>query len=400
MRNHRRSLVFAFTAVLIGAAFANPGPTTEAAEDLVAIRRVPDGGIQPEAVRDTSGTLHLVYYGGDPSAGDLFYVRSSDDGATFSAPIRVNSQPGSAIARGTIRGGQLAVGPNGRVHVVWNGSGKALPKGLSDPSTGLDGAQFLYARLNDAGTAFEPQRGLMQRSLTLDGGGSIAADGNGNVYAVWHGNEARTGNDGEGRRRVWIARSSNAGRTFDAETPAWNEPTGACACCGMRALSTGGSLYVLYRSATASINRDIFALVSSDGAKTFAGSRVHEWDINACPMTSMSLTAAKSGVAAAWETEGLVYFGMLDARGNVGSRIAPPGEVKGRKHPRLATNANGQTLLVWTEGTSYTKGGSLAWQLFDGAQRPSNPAGRMAGVPAFSFVAVAPRRDGGFTLLY
>jgi hypothetical protein len=36
--------------------------------------------------------------------------------------LRVNSQQGSAIAAGAIRGAHLAVGRNGRVHVAWNGS--------------------------------------------------------------------------------------------------------------------------------------------------------------------------------------------------------------------------------------------------------------------------------------
>ena len=56
------------------------------------------------------GIVHLIYYKGDAGHGDLFYIRSRDEGATFSAPIRVNSQEGSAIAAGTIRGGQIAVG--------------------------------------------------------------------------------------------------------------------------------------------------------------------------------------------------------------------------------------------------------------------------------------------------
>ena len=88
-------------------------------------RRVPHAGIQPEAVVDNAGTLHLIYFSGEPAGGDLYYVRSRDLGATFSTPVRINSQAGSAIATGTIRGGQLALGRTGRVHVVWNGSDAA-----------------------------------------------------------------------------------------------------------------------------------------------------------------------------------------------------------------------------------------------------------------------------------
>jgi DNA-binding beta-propeller fold protein YncE len=48
---------------------------------------------------------------------------------------------------------------------------------------------MLYARLDDAGTAFEPQRNLIQVAAGLDGGGSVAADQAGNVYV------ANTGDD-------------------------------------------------------------------------------------------------------------------------------------------------------------------------------------------------------------
>jgi len=64
--------------------------TTEA---RVTLARVPNGGIQPEAAMDAAGALHLIYFSGDPHAGDVYYVRSTDFGETFSKPIRVNSNP-------------------------------------------------------------------------------------------------------------------------------------------------------------------------------------------------------------------------------------------------------------------------------------------------------------------
>lgn len=70
----------------------------------------------------------------------------------------------------------MAVGKNGRTHVAWNGSSKALLRGSLNPDSGNPGEPMLHARLNDAGTAFEPQRNLMTSSFGLDGGGSVAAD--------------------------------------------------------------------------------------------------------------------------------------------------------------------------------------------------------------------------------
>src|SRR4051812_8789849 len=71
-----------------------------------ALLRVPGNGIQPQVVVDGKGVVHLIYFKGEHGAGDVFYTRS-DDGAHFKEAIRVNSQPGSAIATGNIRGAHL-----------------------------------------------------------------------------------------------------------------------------------------------------------------------------------------------------------------------------------------------------------------------------------------------------
>jgi hypothetical protein len=151
-------------ALVVGAAFSSFG--AEKDTDRVRLYRVPNGGIQPQVALDDRGTLHLVYYTGDAHHGDLLYTRSKDGGASFSTALRVNNG-GTAIAAGTIRGAQLALGKAGRVHVGWNGSTDAGPL---NPDSGKPGAPMLYTRLNDAGDAFEPERNLMLHSFGLDGG--------------------------------------------------------------------------------------------------------------------------------------------------------------------------------------------------------------------------------------
>ena len=260
--------------------------------EAVSIRRVPNGGIQPQIAVETNGTIHMIYFSGDPKSGNLFYVRSSASGAAFSRPLRVNSQEGSVIAVGTIRGGQIAVGGNGRIHVAWNGSNTALPTGPINPDDGKPGNPMLYTRLNDQGTAFEPQRNLMLRTFGLDGGGTVAADTAGNVYVAWHGKGSGAA-EGEAGRQVWVAESHDSGKTFAAEVPAWNNATGACGCCGMAMFATSdGTLLALYRSATENVHRDIYLIASKDRGESFQGSMVHPWEINACPMSSMSFAAS------------------------------------------------------------------------------------------------------------
>jgi hypothetical protein len=362
--------------------------------------RVPAGGIQPQMALDDGGVLHLVYYTGDAHHGDLFYTRSKDDGTTFSAALPIN-QGGSAISTGTIRGAQLALGQGGRVHVAWNGSNDSGPL---NPDSGKNGAPMLYSRLDDAAKAFEPQRNLMLHSFGLDGGGSIAADRSGNVYVAWHGvaqSEAKgTGKEGEARRRVWVTKSADNGKSFSTEAKAWADETGACGCCGMKTFADRqGNVFVLYRSATESVHRDMYLLSSLDHGGTFQGKLIHKWNINACPMSSMDFAENADTVVAAWETGGQVYWTRVN--GTCASEPnSAPGEGKGRKHPRVAINRSGEVLFVWTEGTGWQKGGALAYQLYDRNGQPSGESKQIAGIPTWSFAAAVAMPDHRFLIVY
>jgi hypothetical protein len=373
-------------------AFARPAP--DETLHKVAVLRVPDHGIQPQVAVDAEGVVHLLYFKGEPGAGDVFYARSKD-GAHFSHPLRVNSQPGSVIAIGNIRGAHLALGKGGRPHVAWNGSGRARPLAPGD------GTPMLYTRLDDSGKAFEPQRNVIQSAPGLDGGGSVAADGAGNVYVFWHAPDP--GKRGEDNRRVWVAVSTDEGKTFAAEKATYEEPTGACGCCGMRAFADGkGTIYALYRGAKDTRQRDMYLLTSADKGKSFRGEDVHGWSIDACPMSSEAFAAGPEGlVVAAWETKGQVYFARLDAKtGKWSAPVAAPGESRERKHPSVAVNAKGEMLLAWTEGMGWERGGTLLWQVYDPDGKPTEERGHAAGVPVWSLVGAFVRPDGRFTVVY
>jgi hypothetical protein len=153
-----RSILLAGSVIALTTRLA---AATKANQQDVNLIRVPDAGIQPQVAVDSNGVLHLIYLKGDAGSADIYYVDKPPGAAEFSKPIRVNSEPGSAMAIGSVRGPQLAIGRNGRVHVAWIG---AHPEG---PKKALP---MLYTRLNDAKTAFEPERNVMQFATGLDGG--------------------------------------------------------------------------------------------------------------------------------------------------------------------------------------------------------------------------------------
>ena len=206
-----------------------------------------------------------------------------------------------------------------------------------------------------------------------------------------------------GDRRVWVTKSTDDGATFTREQPASDVSTGACGCCGMDGLiDQRGSLYLLYRSAREVTHRDTYVLRSADDARTFTSTKLQEWNIGACPMSTFALAESSDGVIAAWETDGQVQFARVGG-GTATTNpmlVEMPGAARNRRHPALATNARGDILVAWSEGTAWQKGGAVAWQVFDKSGRPTSESGRAPGVPVWGLVAAYARRDGGFTVIY
>src|ERR1051325_1990608 len=360
----------------------------------ITVTHLPDGGIQPQVAVDATGTVHLIYYKGPDGGGDIFYARQKADEDKFSKPIKVNSRPGSAIAAGTIRGAQLAIGKNNRVHVIWNG-------GIGAEKVKLDGREvtpLVYTRMNDAGTGFEPERNLITYAAGLDGGSSIAADSLGNVYAFWHG-RAPGAAEGEEGRAVFVARSMDDGKTFRPEVSATSEKTGACGCCGMKAFAdANGAVYVLYRGALNMTNRDEVLLVSPKPGAPFKVVNKHRWEVATCPMSSAYLSSADKGAVAAWETDGQIFYTTVEPKTmRVGKIESLPTSTK-KRHPSVMVNSQGETLVTWSEGTGWARGGTAYWRATDGKGTVSEGHGE--GLPAWGMVTGFAKPNGDWIVIY
>lgn len=116
-------------------------------------------------------------------------------------------------------------------------------------------------------------------------------------------------------------------------------------------------------------------------------------------MSSMDFAENANTLVCAWETGGQVYWTRINGD-RTGEPTAAPGDGKGRKHPRLAVNGKGEVLLVWTEGTGWQKGGSLAYQPYDADGRPTREAKQVPCIPTWSFAVPVHMADDGFSVLY
>lgn len=352
----------------------------------VRVEAVPEGGVQPQVAVDAAGTAHLVYLKGEPKGCDVRYARRAKGARDWSAPISVNSEAGSAVAMGTIRSAQLAPGQGGTLHVVWNG---AMRPG------GGHVAPLYYTRLEPGQGTFAPQRNLLGDTGALDGGASVAANVQGGVFVFWHGKRHGDGGD-ETARVVFALKSADNGATFGSPTVANAASPGVCACCSLKAIAApDGGLFTLYRAARTTAQRDMTLLASTDGGATFRHETLHPWSTAACPMSSAALLASPQGVRAAWETDGKIFSALLTA-------TPAPLEISAvkAKHPAMASNARGETLIAWVTGSGWNRGGELAWTILDPAGKPTAQRGA-AGVvvPVWSHAAAYAEPGGDFVIL-
>lgn len=346
----------------------------------VRLERLPEKGLQPQVAAEADGTVHLVYLTGEAAGAEVRYTLRKAKETAWRAPVTVNSVPHSAVATGTIRGPQIALGKEGSVHVVWNGAGQ---KG------NYAATPLYYSRLAAGSAAFAPQVALNAGTIHLDGGASVAA-ADGAVYVTWH--AAPPEGKGEGERRVYLAVSVNDGVSFAPAAPAAGAAPGVCPCCSLTSRAApGGALSILYRSAEQPGERGMMLLSSTDGGRRFSASSVHPWAVAACPMSSAALAG---GGRAAWETEGVIYTSATP-----GKSPALAVSEKGARHPAVAVNSAGETLIAWSTGTGWQKGGGLAWRQLDAGGGLTEKKGSAGGLPVWGSLAVF-AAGADFVVLY
>lgn len=355
----------------------------------ISVVRLPAGALQPQALTDASGDVHVFHLTGDPKASDVVYRQLKAGSTNWSVALRVNQRPGGAIAMGTVRGVQAALGRDGRLHVVWNGTTDA---------SGHEGSPLFYTRSSTDGRSFEPERDIIVSTDHLDGGGSVAADGAGNVHVVWHGSP--TGQAGEPTRRIFVRKSSDDGKSFANEAPLVGADPGVCGCCGLKAsIGADGGLAVVYRAAVGGMDRGINLLAGGAPDASLKTILTDPWRTGSCPMSTAAITVERGQSWAAWEAQGKVRFAQFNATNPVIHDVTVAGRSP-QKHPSLAVNRDGRVLVVWMEGTGWNRGGDVAWQEFDAAGKPLSAAERRTGLPAWTFATATVRADGGFVVIY
>jgi hypothetical protein len=155
----------------------------------------------PAIAIDGSGTIHIVWDDNTPGNAEIYYRGSSDGGATWSAANRLTWTSGGSYDS------VLAIESSDTIHVVW-----------FDFTPG--NVELYYKRSSDGGATWSAAN-----RLTWNSGGSycpaIAKDGSDAIHVVW---EDQT----PGYSEIYYKKSTDSGTTWSPDIRlTWNSGTSA-----------------------------------------------------------------------------------------------------------------------------------------------------------------------------
>jgi uncharacterized protein YbjT (DUF2867 family)/peroxiredoxin len=293
----------------------------DGAISIVWLERTPEGEqIAAAGAASKEGHTHLA-------KADVWFARSTNGGATFTAPVKVNRETGSvwgfAVSKPRVR-----VSPDGVIHVFY-------PANSVAPKSGKPIVLPMYTRSTDNGRNFAAPITLgavpdSDNSKIVSGGlanaecfGTLTTDDRGGVFAYWI--DTRDMSETQTNGKIFSAVSTDNGASFSRDFEVF--PADACPCCQITATTHDGKIYLGSRQASASGHRDSVIAVSTDRGRSFSP-RVRwggaAWAIEGCPLKPTTLAVDGDNVYAAAFNGGAEPQGAYVSRSSDGGRTFEP----------------------------------------------------------------------------
>lgn len=145
------------------------------------------GAFAPRVALDSTGAVNIVWGDTKNNLGKAVFVRSTDQGASFTEPLDVSRSSGVAFDP------EIAVDSSDAINVVWQDTA---------PGTSV----IMFSRSTDGGETFsDPKRVSTGTGAATEA--AIAADAAGRLSVVWVDESA-------GNPEAYYSRSTDNGRTF------------------------------------------------------------------------------------------------------------------------------------------------------------------------------------------
>lgn len=252
----------------------------------------------------------------------VYFAASTDEGRSFSKPVKVSEA--TFLALGRHRGPRIALA-----------GGDIVITAVVGEQRGHDGDVVAW-RSHDGGKTWS--QGVKVNDVVAaarEGLHSLAAGRDGTLFATWLDLRAKG-------TRLYGAVSKDRGATWSPNFLVYESPDGhICECCHPSALAgPNGELYAMWRNWLGG-KRDLWLATSSDGGRSFRAEKLGKgsWPLNACPMDGGSFAVDSKGrLQTAWRRESTVF---------VAAAGAPEVELGKGKDPAIAAGRAG-IYLAWT----------------------------------------------------
>lgn len=289
--------------------------------NLKILKNVSDPSI---AISPNNDTIYLSYAKTENNQTNIYLVKSTDKGISFTPPVRVNSIPGDATKNAWTTT-KIVVGPNNEIYILWHvidESNKEFKYGTSS---------LRFAKSIDKGTTFLPTISPGNDTVGEKAFFDLAVSKNNSLYITYLDSFSNvTDYDISYPSKVKLLRSFDGGQSF--ENPITIDET-ACDCCKTAAITAdNGEVYVLWRHASHidretytngsnpynyddklaegvvyEVIRDIYITHSNDSgiAETYVPpTKVHadNWYMNGCP---------SAGPALGFDSNGTLHVGWF-----------------------------------------------------------------------------------------
>jgi len=232
---------FAALLVIASAAFGDPGPYVE----------IPGVAKQPQVAVDADGTIYVAMVREDQIEVSI----STDRGKTYSAPVVAIDAKGRAQG-GMQRGPRIAIDAKRAIHVT-------APLNLDEGADRRAPAELYYAQSTDGGKTWS----AAVRVNDADGKAAeslhwLAVTADGVAHVSWI--DARTVGGGNNCLAYARVTGGQAEKNQLLAGP-------VCECCAPGvSVDSKGNPVVIYREGGDKSNRQIFAVLSKNGGKSFS----------------------------------------------------------------------------------------------------------------------------------
>jgi hypothetical protein len=304
-------------------------------------------------------TVAVVWTATKDGMANLYFAMSSNGGAGFSTPRRVNDVDGDAGATPEQPPRVVITGAaNARVFtVVWS---------KRDPGPQATRRDVVrVSRSTDGGRTFSPARYVHDPNVSgARGWESVAAGADGRVHAAWlDGRDAArhiaelakhgTPHKGQPPQDLYHGILSPDGRVVETLVA-----TGVCFCCKTAvAVDARGAVYAAWRHIFPGSMRDIAFAKSIDGGRSFTPLvRVSEdnWQLNGCPEDGPAMAIENNGlIHLAWATvtndaqpqKALFYTTSSDGKTFARRRRIPISGDTAPGHPQMVLTSGGAAIV-------------------------------------------------------